>query len=255
MAKPLLSVRNIKVSYTQGKQEIKILDGISFDVNTYEFFSIVGPSGCGKSTLIRIIAGLQKPTSGTVIYKGKEVTEPPGDISMIFQNFALFPWKTALENVILALENKGMSKEEMIKEGMEAIKEVNLQGFESAYPAELSGGMKQRVGVARAIVSDPDLLLMDEPFSSLDDLTAEQLRWEVHRIVKDKRLPIKAVIMVSHNVEEIVELSDRIIVLSKPPSRIIDTITVDLPYPRSRGSRAFLKVTGRIYEDLYAGEK
>lgn len=254
MAKQILNVEDIALSYGQGKSEIKIIDGISFGVNEYEFFSIVGPSGCGKSTLIRIIAGLQEPTSGKVIYKGKEVASPTGDISMIFQNFALFPWRTSLENVTLALENKGMSAEEMQKRGMVALKEVELQGFENAYPAELSGGMKQRVGVARAVVSDPDLLLMDEPFSSLDDLTAEQLRGEVHRLVKNRKLPVKAVVMVSHNVEEIVELSDHIIVLSKPPARIIDNIDVKLPYPRSRGRRDFLKVTARIYKDLYAGE-
>ncbi len=255
MAKKILSVESISLSYGQGKQEVRILDDISFSVNEYEFFSIVGPSGCGKSTLIRIIAGLQSPTSGKIVYKGREIASPTGDISMIFQNFALFPWKTALENVMLALESKGMSSEEMVKRGMAALKEVDLNGFESAYPAELSGGMKQRVGVARAIVSDPDLLLMDEPFSSLDDLTAEQLRWEVHKLVKDKKMPVKAVVMVSHNVEEIVELSDRIIVLSRPPSRIIDSMDVKLPYPRSRGRRDFLNVTARIYKDLYAGEK
>ncbi len=254
MVKQILQVEGIELDYGEGKSEVRVIGGISFSVNEYEFFSIVGPSGCGKSTLIRIIAGLQEPTAGRVVYKGKVVSSPTGDISMIFQNFALFPWRTALENVTLALEGKGMSREEVQGKGMAALREVGLQGFENAYPAELSGGMKQRVGVARAVASNPDLLLMDEPFSSLDDLTAEQLRGEVHRLVKSKRLPVKAVVMVSHNVEEIVELSDRIIVLSKPPSKIIDSIEVKLPYPRFRGGRDFLKVTSRIYKDLYAGK-
>ncbi len=254
MANEILKVEDIAVSYTQGSNEMKVIDGISFQVSEWEFFSIVGPSGCGKSTLVRIIAGLQEPTSGKIVYKGKEITGPTGDISMIFQNFALFPWRTAIENVALAIENRGLSRKEVMRKSMAALGEVNLKGFESAYPAELSGGMKQRVGVARAIVSDPDLLLMDEPFSSLDDLTAEQLRAEVHRLVKNKRLPVKAVVMVSHNVEETVELSDRIMVLSKPPSKIIDIVDVKLAYPRSRGSRGFRDITTRIYKDLYAAE-
>ncbi len=173
---------------------------------------------------------------------------------MIFQNIALIPWKTALENVKLAIEDSKMSEAVKERKCMDALDQVKLQGFETAYPSELSGGMRQRVGVARALVSGPELLIMDEPFSSLDELTAEQLRGEVHSILKNEKLRVRSVIMVSHNVDEVVELSDRIIVLSKIPSRIVDEIKVDLPYPRNRQNADFAKVTDRIFKDLYASE-
>jgi NitT/TauT family transport system ATP-binding protein len=175
-------------------------------------------------------------------------------MSMIFQNIALIPWKTALENVELAMENSKMNEKERKEKCIKALDEVKLQGFETAYPSELSGGMRQRVGVARALVSGPELLLMDEPFSSLDELTAEQLRGEVHGMLKNRGLKVKSVIMVSHNVDEVVELSDRIIVLSKPPSKIVDDIKVGLKYPREKQSKEFGSITDRIFKDLYAAQ-
>ncbi len=227
---------------------------VSFDVHDDEFLSLIGPSGCGKSSLIRTIIGLQDPTDGSVLFNGKEVSGPPYGMAMIFQNIALIPWKTALENVEFALENEKMADDEKAKRARNALEQVNLKGFENSYPSELSGGMQQRVGIARAVALEPELLIMDEPFSSLDELTAEQLRGEVHTILKNKALRVKSVIMVSHNVEEVVELSDRIIVLSKPPAKIVDEIKVGAKYPRNKQSKEFVDTTNRILKDLYAAE-
>ena len=230
------------------------MDNVSFSVYDDEFVSIIGPSGCGKSSLIRTIIGLQKPTHGKVLFNERDVRGPPYGMSMIFQNIALIPWKTAIENVKLAIEDAKMSEAVKDKKCLDALDQVKLQGFETAYPSELSGGMRQRVGVARALVSGPEVLLMDEPFSSLDELTAEQLRGEIHSILKNEKLRVRSVIMVSHNVEEVVELSDRIIVLSKIPSRIVDDIRVKMEYPRNRQSSEFTKITDRIFKDLYSAE-
>jgi NitT/TauT family transport system ATP-binding protein len=247
-------VEDVSISYFQGNIEYKVMSGVSFNVYDDEFVSIIGPSGCGKSSLIRTMIGLQQATRGRIEFNGRQVTGPPYGMSMIFQGIALIPWKTALENVKLALINSSMSEKEKDKRCFYALNQVKLQGFETAYPSELSGGMRQRVGVARALVSGPELLLMDEPFSSLDELTAEQLREEVHDILRDEKLRVRSVIMVSHNVDEVVELSDRIIVLSKPPSRIVDDIRVNMEYPRDKQSKGFGAVTDRIFKDLYAAE-
>jgi len=252
--KNILEVKNVGLSYSLGKGSFEVIDKISFDVHENEFLTIVGPSGCGKSSLIRIIAGLLNPSKGEVLYRHRQVHGPQQGMSLVFQNFALLPWKTAIENVQLSLINSNLSKEEIEKRSGDAIKAVNLSGFETAYPGELSGGMKQRVGIARALVSYPDIILMDEPFSALDDLTAEQLRGELHYILKNKDIPVKSVIMVSHNVEEVVELSDRTIVLSKPPAKIIDTLSISMKYPRSKRSTEFQGLMNRIYKDLYSAE-
>ena len=252
MAREIARINDISLSYTEQDKELVVMKDVNLSVYYNEFLSLIGPSGCGKSSLIRMLIGLQEPTSGSVTFKGKAVDGPPDLMSLVFQNVALIPWKTALDNVAFALENKGIPKATIEKKAMAVLKLVELDGFETAFPSELSGGMKQRVGIARALVSDPDLLLMDEPFSALDELTADQLRVEVRTVLKNRRLPLKSVILVSHNVEEVVEMSDRIVVLSKPPSHIVDIIKVDLPYPRNKRSRAFEKVTDRIFKDLYA---
>ncbi len=252
--KKILEVNNVGLSYSMGKGNFEVIDKVSFNVYENEFLTIVGPSGCGKSSLIRIISGLLEPTRGEVVYRRRKVNGPQMGMSMVFQNFALLPWKNAIENVQLSLINSNLSREEIEKRSNDAIKAVNLSGFETAYPGELSGGMKQRVGIARALVSYPDIILMDEPFSALDDLTAEQLRGELHYILKSKNIPVKSVIMVSHNVEEVVELSDRSIVLSKPPARIIDTLSLSMKYPRNKHSPEFQKAMDRIYKDLYSAE-
>ena len=253
--KDIAEIEKVSLTYeVEGGKGLKVMDRLSFGVRDGEFLSIIGPSGCVKSSLIRMIIGLQEPTSGGITFEGRRVSSPPGGMSLIFQNIALIPWKTALENVEFSIENRAMAQDEVRRKSAEMLKIVGLGGFEDSYPSELSGGMRQRVGVARALVSDPELLLMDEPFSSLDELTAEQLRGEVKSILKDKRLPLKSVILVSHNVDEVVEMSDRIIVLSKAPSRIVDTITVGLGYPRDRHSKAVGAITDRIFRDLRTAE-
>ncbi|VVB77224.1 Trehalose/maltose import ATP-binding protein MalK [uncultured archaeon] len=254
MSREIAKVNNISLSYSEEDKELVVMDKVNLSVYYNEFLSIIGPSGCGKSSLIRMIIGLQKPTGGDVTFKGKVVDGPPDAVSLVFQNVALIPWKTALDNVAFALENRGIPRAAIEKKSAAALKLVELDGFETAFPSELSGGMKQRVGIARALVSDPDLLLMDEPFSALDELTADQLRVEVRTVLKNKHLPLKSVVLVSHNVEEVTEMSDRIVVLSKPPSHIVDIIKVDLPYPRNKRSKEFEKVTDRIFKDLYAAK-
>lgn len=252
----IAKVEGVSLTYpVEGRRGLRVIGRLSFGVRDGEFLSIIGPSGCGKSSLIRMIIGLQRPTSGRVTFRGREVDSPPVGMSLIFQNIALIPWKTALENVEFSIENRDMSSEEVERRSRNMLKMVGLGGFEGDYPSELSGGMRQRVGVARALVSGPDLLLMDEPFSSLDELTAEQLRGEVKSILADKRLALKSVVLVSHNVDEVVEMSDRIIVLSRAPSRIVDTITVGLGYPRDRHSKEVGRITDRIFRDLRAAEK
>ncbi len=256
MPQSILEVKDVSLTFPiEGDGGYQVIGSVSFNAMNNEFLSIIGPSGCGKSTLIRIILGLQAPTRGRIVYEGKAVREPMDGMALVFQNFALIPWKTALDNVKLALANKDMSEEEKDKKAKDALEKVKLGGFETAYPPELSGGQKQRVGIARALASDPSLLLMDEPFSSLDELTAEELREETYSLLKNKTTLPRSVIMVSHNVEEVIELSDRIIVLSKPPSHIVDVVEVKLKYPRDRRSDAFDKIAQRLYKGLYTAEE
>ena len=247
---PLLSVRDVAVDLKIGNKEVRILEGISFDVREGEFVSIIGPSGCGKSTLLRVVAGLLTPSEGVILFRGEPLKGPTPKITMVFQNFALFPWLTALENVELALLNLVKSGEERRKRAKEALKLVGLEGFEDALPKELSGGMKQRVSFARALVSEPEVLLMDEPFSNLDALSAEHLRREVEELVKRSEAAPKAAIMVSHNVEEVVQLSDKVLVFGERPGRIIATIEIDLPRPRSPRLPRFSKYVDELYSLL-----
>ena len=187
-----------------------------------QFVTLTGPSGCGKSTLLRIIGGLAKPTSGVVKFRDAPITLPRAEIAMIFQNFVLLPWRTSLENVEFGLSSRKDLTEEQKKEvSLKALEDTGLKGFENVYPGELSGGMKQRVGIARAMALAPQVLLMDEPFSSLDDLTAEHLRKEIYSLLINPSSSIQTVIMVSHNVEEIVELADKVVVLSARPGHVV----------------------------------
>ncbi len=213
-----LEIENIKFGYP--KSGINVLEDISFFADKYEFVSIIGPSGCGKSTLLRIIAGLIKQDKGHVILENKEITQPSENISFVFQDFALLSWLSNLENVKIGLASKDMPDEQREKIAVEMLKKLELTGFEDAYPNLLSGGMKQRVGIARALVSQPELLLMDEPFSSLDELTANSLRKVVVEVLKDRKTLPKSIVMVSHNIEEAVEMSDKIVVLSNKPSKV-----------------------------------
>jgi len=247
---PLLRVRDVTVDLKIGNREVRVLEGITFDVREGEFVSIIGPSGCGKSTLLRVIAGLLVPSEGVILFNGEPLRGPTPKITMVFQNFALFPWLTALENVELALINLVSSEEERRKRAKEALKLVGLEGFEDALPKELSGGMKQRVSFARALVSEPEVLLMDEPFSNLDALSAEHLRREVEELVKRSGAAPKAAVMVSHNVEEVVQLSDKVLVFGERPGRIIATIEIDLPRPRSPRLPRFSKYVDELYSLL-----
>jgi len=242
---PVLEVRDVKKTFPLEKSLFTVLEDVSFSVNRDEFVCLVGPSGCGKSTMLRIIAGLEKADSGEILFHGQLQTSPNPKITMIFQLFGLLPWKTALENVEVPLEVHGMKKETRVEIARSYLRMVGLEGFENTYPHDLSGGMKQRVGIARALALQPEVLLMDEPFSSLDELTAKTLRELVLDIWRDPSLPTNTFVMVSHNVEEAVYMADRVIIMSPRPGRVVGEVKVDLPRPRTqylRDSKYFKSV-------------
>lgn len=247
MDEVLLEVRNVYRTYHHEETNIVVLEDISFQVVEGEFVCLVGPSGCGKSTLLRMIVGLDRPTSGKILYKGKEVRGVNEKTALVFQNFALIPWLTVWENVALGLEARGVKKEERDRKVRYWLEKVGLEGQENAYPRELSGGMKQRVGFARALVLEPELLCMDEPFSNLDPLTSQNLREELLRLWVGKELPILSIIMVTHNIEEAVFMSDRILVMSTHPGRIISEVKVELERPRNPRKSEFQNVVDNIY--------
>ena len=249
LATPLVIVSGIRHLYHKGggAGDFLILSDINLTLNDNEIVALLGRSGCGKSTLLRIIAGLMVPTGGQVKIAGMPVVGPADQVAMVFQNFALFPWLTVLENVEIGLEAKGIAPEERHKRALAAIDLIGLDGFESAYPKELSGGMRQRVGLARALVVHPKVLLMDEPFSALDVLTAETLRTDLLDLWCEGRMPISSILMVTHNIEEAVLMSDRILVLSSNPGRIVADIKVTLPQPRSRLDPSFRQLVDDIY--------
>jgi len=230
----ILEIEHINKTFSNGKLKIPVLDDVNFTIGDDEFTCLVGPSGCGKSTLLRIIAGLEKSDSGKILFYDQPVTHPIPQISMVFQLFGLLPWKTALENVELPLEVLGVKKEERVHTATEYLKMVQLEGFENTYPHDLSGGMKQRVGLARALALRPVILLMDEPFSSLDELTAKTLRELVLNIWRDPSAPPNSMIMVSHNVEEAVYIADRVLVMAPRPGRLIGEVKIDIPRPRQQ---------------------
>src|SRR6202158_1603027 len=216
-----------------------LLDHLDFTLREGEIVAVLGKSGSGKSTFLRILAGLIPASDGAGEYRGALVTEPAHGVAMVFQSFALFPWLTVLGNVELGLEAQGVSAAERRRRAVEAIDVIGLDGFENAYPKELSGGMRQRVGFARALVVNPDILLLDEPFSQLDVLTAETLRNDLLDLWTEGRIPTKGIVMVSHNIEEAVEMADRILVFSSDPGRISAEIPVSLPQPRDYDSPQF----------------
>ncbi len=244
----ILDVTHVEQSFPKAwGKELKVLDDINLTLQEGEIVGLLGRSGCGKSTLLRIIAGLIPPTNGDIMYLGQPVNGPAHGIAMVFQNFALFPWLTVLQNVKLGLEALGLSEEEMQRRALAAIDLIGLDGFESAYPRELSGGMCQRVGFARAMVTHPTIMLMDEPFSSLDVLTAETLRTDFLDLWSDKKLPIKSVLMVSHNIEEAVLMCDRILILSPSPGHIDAEVRINLPHPRRRQDPRFRAAVEDVY--------
>jgi len=248
---PIISVEHVSLDYKKEKEPLPVIVDVSLAAFKDEFVVITGPSGCGKSSLLRIIAGLNKPTSGRVLFRGTPVTEPRRELAMIFQNFVLLPWQTALENVLFGLASRKNISEDKKKDlAMRALEDAGLKGFENVYPGELSGGMKQRVGIARALALEPEALLMDEPFSSLDDLTAEHLRRGIYSLLINPSSPVQTVIMVSHNVEEIVELADKVVVLSPRPGHVVGELTVDLPRPRNKKSKEFFDWVDMVYSLL-----
>jgi NitT/TauT family transport system ATP-binding protein len=249
----LVNVRGLYQTYGQGTGgEHLVLEDVSLTLKENEIVALLGRSGCGKSTLLRIIAGLMPPTSGSVRIGDEPVNGPASEVAMVFQTFALFPWLTVLENVEIGLEAQGVAPEQRHTRALAAIDLIGLDGYESAYPKELSGGMRQRVGLARALVVHPKVLLMDEPFSALDVLTAETLRTDLLDLWCEGRMPICSILMVTHNIEEAVLMSDRILVFSSNPGRIQDAISVDLPQPRHRLDPKFRQLVDDIYARMTA---
>lgn len=249
----LLEVRHVHQTYRSGSREFVALQDVNLAVREGEFVCLLGPSGCGKSTLLRIITGLQRPTEGVVLYRGQPLRGVNPHATIVFQTFALFPWLTVLENVEVALKARGVAPRLRTARAIELLDRVGLDGFETAYPRELSGGMRQKVGFARAMAVEPELLCMDEPFSALDVLSAEALRGELLELWTEGKIPTRAILMVTHNIEEAVFTADRIVVMDKNPGRVVAEMTVDLPHPRQRRSPEFLKRVDRVYSVL-AGE-
>src|SRR5271156_5060979 len=244
----LLEIHGVCRSFPKGSgEQLLVLEKVDLTIRAGEIVGLLGRSGSGKSTLLRIIAGLVTPSSGDAKCRGETIVGPPNGVSMVFQSFALFPWLTVLQNVELGLEALGIDAAERRKRALAAIDLIGLDGFESAYPKELSGGMRQRVGFARALVVHPDLLLMDEPFSALDVLTAETLRTDLIDLWIEGRLPIKSVLMVTHNIEEAVLMCDRILVFSSNPGRVSQELRVPFAHPRNRHDAAFRKFVDDIY--------
>ncbi len=253
MAAALLDIHALRQSFPRADGgEHLVLDGVELALVQGQIVGLLGRTGSGKSTLLRLIAGLAQPSGGSITYLGNPVNAPAPGIAMVFQSFALFPWLTVLENVQLGLEALGLPEPEIRKRALAAIDLIGLDGYESAYPRELSGGMRQRVGFARALVVHPNILLMDEPFSALDVLTAETLRTDFLELWGEGKLPIKGVILVTHNIEEAVLMCDRILLFSTNPGRIISEIRVDLKQPRNRLDPQFRDLVEKIYVAMTA---
>jgi NitT/TauT family transport system ATP-binding protein len=251
----ILSVSRVSKSFSSPDgSPLPVLDDITLELKRGEIVALLGKSGSGKSTLLRCIAGLIAPSAGDITYRGQPVTGANPGVSMVFQSFALLPWLTVLQNVEIGLEAKGVEPDERRQRALQAIDRIGLDGFESAYPKELSGGMRQRVGFARALVVEPDALLMDEPFSALDVLTAENLRGELLRLWHEPDFPTRAMLIVTHNIEEAVFLADRIFVLGTNPGRIRTEIACTLPRPRDHHSEACQALVDEIYSIMTAGE-
>jgi NitT/TauT family transport system ATP-binding protein len=250
---PLLHCSEVRKAFPKPDgAELLVLDGMNLELREGQIVGLLGRSGSGKSTLLRLIAGLAEPSAGNLNYLGKPIVGPASGIAMVFQSFALFPWLTVFENVALGLEAQRMSRPEIRTRSLAAIDLIGLDGFESAYPRELSGGMRQRVGFARALVVHPNILLMDEPFSALDVLTAETLRTDFLDLWSEGRMPIKGVILVTHNIEEAVLMCDRILVFGSNPGRILSELKVTLPQPRNRLDPSFRELVERIYVEMTA---
>lgn len=244
-----VELSNVTKVYEDPPEVVTALKDISFHVNEGEFLCIVGPSGCGKSTLLRMIAGLDRPSSGQIRFKGDILTAPHSKISMVFQGFALLPWRTVAQNVEFGLEVQGKPKKVREAVSLRLLEMVGLKGSENLYPKQLSGGMKQRVGIARALAIDPEVVLMDEAFSAIDEFTAGALRAEVSEIHKKTK---KTFLLVTHNLPEAIELADRILVLSARPARVKSIVGVDLQRPRDSTDSEFVTIHKDIFSLLQA---
>ena len=247
----IIEARKLEKFYGDpGDNPIQVIAPTDLTVYAGEILAVLGPSGSGKSTLLRMLTGLSKPSAGEVLWHGKPLGAQAPNVSIVFQSFALFPWLTVLENVEAPLKARGFGEVDRRKRSLKILETVGLDGFETAYPKELSGGMKQRVGFARAMVVEPEVLFMDEPFSALDVLTAENLRSELMELWANKSIPTRAVYLVTHNIEEAVLLADRIIVLGKNPGRIRTDFHVGLAQPRDRNSPPFVHYVDFVYKVL-----
>jgi NitT/TauT family transport system ATP-binding protein len=248
---PIIAASKLEKFYPQPDgSRIQVISPTDIAIYPGQIIALLGPSGCGKSTMLRMLTGLSPTSGGTVFWHGQPVRDESPNVSIVFQSFALFPWLTVLENVEAPLEARGVPDVERHKRALRIIDSVGLDGFESAYPKELSGGMKQRVGVARALVVEPEVLFMDEPFSALDVLTAETLRGELMELWLGKKIPTRAIFIVTHNIEEAVILADRIIVLGRNPAHIHAEFNVNMPYPRDRKNLRFTELVDLIYKAL-----
>ena len=252
--RPLIDVRGLSQFYPKaGSEPLRVLDHVDLQLHPGEIVGLLGRSGSGKSTLLRAIAGLIRPSAGEVEFLGTPLSRAPADIAMVFQSFALFPWLTVLQNVELGLEARGVAPQERRRRALAAIDLIGLDGYESAYPKELSGGMRQRVGLARALVVEPKVLLMDEPFSALDVLTAQTLRSDLLDLWAERRMPIESILMVTHNIEEAVLMCDRILIFGSHPGRVIEEIRVSLAQPRDRFDPPFRDLVDAIYQRMTGG--
>ncbi len=238
-----LEARNIRKEFNDGESSVVAIEDLNLSVDQSEFCVLVGPSGCGKSTFLYLAAGFEKPTSGEILLNGTPIDGPGPDRGFVFQEFALYPWKTVLSNVSFGLEIQGMDKTEARKRAEKYIRTIGLEGFENSYPHTLSGGMKQRVGIARALAYDPEVLLMDEPFGSLDAQTKKLMQQELLRVWTETQ---KTVLYVTHSVVEASFLADRVVVLTARPSRVKGIIDIDIPRPRSYTDDDYLDVRERI---------
>lgn len=256
MSETIIAIENLRKSFKKAStQDLLVLEDVNFKLKEGEIVALLGKSGSGKSTLLRIIAGLIAPTSGKVTYRGTPVISPVAGIAMVFQSFALMPWLNVLENVELGLEALGVDREERRHRAIEAIDTIGLDGFESAFPKELSGGMRQRVGFARALVINPDVLLMDEPFSALDVLTAENLKSDLLELWKEKKTNTNGILLVTHNIEEAATLADRIVIFGNDPGYIRAELPVTLAQPRDAETPEFRALVDEIYTLMTTGPK
>ncbi len=246
----MLELRHVSKSIFDRGRSIPVLDDITAEVPERQFVCIVGPSGCGKSTLLRVMMGLTPPTAGEVLYLGQPLAGVNLKAAMVFQSFALLPWLTVQANVELGLKARDLPDEDARKRAAFYLDKVGLDGYEEAYPAELSGGMKQRAGLARALSVEPELLLMDEPFAGLDALTSANLREEVLTLWSDHALPVNTVVMVTHIIEEAVLMADRVLVLNSHPGRLAADLAVTLPRPRNKRDEGFDALVDSIFEKI-----